>query len=755
MSRKKKTRRGRVLGSVLVVAGLLLILGLCGAAARLAPYARLRMDMSLLQSVEEARPSTLLVYPPETRSQRCGVLQSPSQLVIAKETVTHTALVEMPPELYRAFVAVEDKRFYRHRGVDIPRTTRAVWEYLWGEPTCGGSSITQQLVKNLTGRCERTPRRKLTEIFTALDLERRLDKEGILEAYLHVINLGQGCFGVDAAAQTYFQKQVRELSLAECATLAAITNNPTVYDPLKQPSACKARRDLVLTLMETQGYISRDERDEAIQAPLGLNPVADPTEPLVTSWYADLVVSDVISDLMKKRDYTYAAASRLLYNGGLRIETVMDVSLQELLEQYFADQTHFPEGEKGRPQASFILVDPQNGDILAVAGAIGEKTASRIQNYATDTRRPAGSCIKPLSVYAPALERGLVTWADVLLDEPFERGKWPANADGFYRGEVTVGRSVIHSLNPPAVRLVELVGLTEAFGFARDRMGLHGLISPQEGKDHDCTLSSLALGQQSHGLTSRELTAAYTALYHGVRYEPISYTRVWSREGELLLENTFYGEEVLSPETAAILTRLLMGVNSEGTAASYLRRMPRLGVETAGKTGTTQGNCDRRYIGMTPRLLAGVWMGYDYPTELKGIKGNPCVSIWDEVMEACETVYRGAPSTKHFPLPTELCPVEFCPLSGKRPSPYCNLPKEGRHTEWGWFRRGSEPQGTCPLHAEPPFVPPFEEDPSSYSIPPFSGDVLPRPPASQTPPASEEEKDGRSWFSRWFRRYAR
>lgn len=759
MNRKKGTKRRRRAGWIIFTAALVVCASAIGVGAVwLAPYTRARMDMTLLNAAESSEPSVLLAYDPEKRIARDGELhEAAMQIATESRSTPCTPLDEMPPDLLRAFVAVEDKRFYTHRGVDPIRTTRAILGYLAGNPTCGGSTITQQLVKNLTGRSEQTPDRKLTEIFTALDLERRADKETVLGAYLHIINLGQGCFGVDAAAETYFQKEVKHLTLPECATLAAITNNPTRYDPLTHPEQNRARRDLVLTLMAEQGYITEEERDEAIASPLVTHPAPKPERSKATSWYADLVVSDVIRDLMERNGYTYAAASRLIYNGGLWIETAMDETLQSIVEAYYADLTHFPAGEGGRPQSSFILIDPDTGDVLAVAGAIGKKTASRIQSYATDTCRPAGSCIKPLSVYAPALERGLITWGTVLADEPLtERNgsPWPANADGLYRGRVTVGEAVAHSLNPAAVELLERVGISESFAFTRESMGLYGLIAPEESAAHDCTLSSLALGQNSRGVTSRELTAAYTALYGGVRKEPVSYHRVLDREGNLLLENQPEGTAVLSPETAAILTRLLVQVNGEGTAARYLQYTPALGVETAGKTGTTQGNCDRRYIGMSPRLLAGVWMGYDYPAELKGISGNPCVTIWDELMAECERAYQGAPPKSRFAIPTTVVEAEICPLSGCRPNPYCADPLYGHPTERGWFLSGTEPQELCLLHEEPPIQIIPEDKAAPDRIPLLPGDLLPDAPTSPKP-QEPEPSEGLPWFSRWFKRFSR
>jgi penicillin-binding protein 1A len=390
---------------------------------------------------------------------------------------------------------------------------------------------------------------------------------------------------------------------------------------------------------------------------------------------------------------------------------------------------------------------------------VGTKTANRLQRYATDTRRPAGSCIKPLSVYAPALEKGLITWASLYDDEPLteRQGKpWPANADGLYRGRVTVGESVAHSLNPTAVRILEELGVEQAFSFAREAMGLGGLISPDEGGAHDRTVSSLALGQQSRGITSRELTAAYTAFYGGTRREAVSYHRVLDAEGKVLLENdsAASASRVLSEGNAAVMTRLLMTVNSHGTAARYLDRTNALGLESAGKTGTTQGGCDRRYVGMTPRLLAGVWMGYDYPAEMRGISGNPCVKIWDELMAECESLYRGAPPKNHFDIPDGVVEAEMCPLSGMRPNGFCADPIYGHPTERGWFVAGTEPRGTCTLHEEPPIVliPHDRHDPDR--IPLLPNDLLPETSLPEHPLGEETPSREPRWFSRWFSRFS-
>lgn len=770
MKMKERRKKRRVFLTIAVSLFLALALGVTAAACYVAPYASVRMDVSLLASVQSAAPSTLLAYDATLRADRAGELHpAEGGTLWGSYSRPYIEYGEIPPELIRAFISIEDKRFFVHKGVDVIRSVRATWGYVAGNPTCGGSTITQQLVKNLTGRDEQTPERKITEIFQALDLERQVGKERVLEAYLNIVNLAEGCFGVGMAAETYFGKPVSQLTLPECASLAAITQNPSRYDPMIHPEAHTARRNLVLSCMAEQGYITKEQLEEAVASPLTLvEREAVKPDGRINSWYTDLVISDVIRDLTQRLGYTESAATHLVYFGGLKIETAQDEALQRAVEDYYADLSHFPTGEGERPQSSCIIVDPFTGDILAVAGAVGEKTADRIQNYATDTRRPAGSCIKPLSVYAPALERGLITWASILTDEPLAQKNdrpWPANADGLYRGRVTLGEAVARSLNPPAVEVLERVGTGEALAFLREQLGMESLIPPESGATHDQTVSSLALGQQSVGVTSRELTAAYTVLYGGVYHEAVSYHRVLDGEGRVLLENSSTPRTVLSEETAAILTRLLMEVNSSemgGTAARYLQKTSDLGMETAGKTGTTQGGCDRRYMGMTPRLLTGVWMGYDYPSRQGGIQGNPCVGIWDDLMAICEETYGGMPSTSTFELPDTLVEVEICPLSGCLPNAYC---AEGNHNAIarGWFAKGSEPTRICPIHEEPPITvtPHDPEDPDR--IPTLPDDLVPDDSPWEDTPArgdrerkrQEENKGAFPWLSRWFSRFSR
>ena len=745
-------RKRRVIPFVITTGVLLAALTAVFLCVALSPYAEATMDMTLLAIPRESTPSILYAYTPENRSSRQGeLLEAPGCTLIQAQPMIYTALSDMPDDLINAFVAIEDRRFWRHRGIDMIRTTRAGVRYLTGNPSFGGSTITQQLIKNLTGEDDFTPERKLTEIFRALDLERKADKETILESYLNIINLANGCRGVGAAADAYFSKSVSELTLAECASIAAITNNPTRYNPLTQPEANKARRDLILRCMAEEGYITPEACAAAQNTPLETHPKVRKESTEVTSWYADMVVLDVIRDLMEEKDYTYSAASLLVYSGGLRIETVMDTSLQTIVESYYRDLNNFPEGDRGRPASAFILLDPRNGDVLAVAGAVGEKQGNRLQSYATDTRRPAGSCIKPLTVYTPAVMKGLIQWNTPVEDTPVtvKNGiPWPSNADGCYRGTVTVAESLAHSLNPVAVKLLDAVGKEYSYELATQKLGLWGL-----GKAEEATVSSLALGQQSVGVTLRELTAAYTVFHDGQAQKPRSYHRVLDGEGNVILENSVSPTLVCTPEQAALMTRLLMGVVEQGTAQGKITLPDTLGIPVAGKTGTTQNNWDRLFIGYTPRLLGGVWMGFEYPAELTGIRGNPCIHIWDELLIACETVYRGSTRLTEFPVPHDLIQAEYCPQSGCCPSPYCDHPLNEITLQKGWFIRGTEPQCVCPDHTEPPVIIQPEDPSDPDRVPLFPHDICPdQPPASDgvptTPPSDSSPK--RSPFRRWF-----
>ena len=538
----------------------------------------------------------------------------------------YVSLDEIPDNLINAFIAIEDKRFYDHFGVDIIRTGKAVFNYFAGRKRFGGSTITQQLVKNLTGRDEATIERKINEAMAAIRLERNYDKSEILEQYLNVINLSGGCMGVGAAAEYYYSKTPSELTLAECATIAAITNNPSVYDPAKHPDNNKKRRDTILLCMYEQNYISKEQYAEAIEAPVKLNK-SDNVQNRINSWYIDMVTEDVIGDLCRKYDICRSAAALMLYRGGYKVYTAMDKAVQTLVEEYYANEYNFPIDSNGKTaQSAIIVIDPYTGDILGVAGAVGKKEGNRVQNYATDVKRPPGSTIKPLSVYAPAIDGGLIEWSCIFEDSPIDAERcWPQNVDRKYRGLVDVKYAVEHSLNTVPVKILDMLGNEKSIDFLKNKL----LISSLD-ESKDIGFASLALGQPTRGVTLRELTAAYSIFEEGSMSRPRSYYKVTDSKGKIILESPSQITPVITRETAAIMTRLLETVVDSGTAAGKVKLDNSVAV--AGKSGTSSNCCDRYFVGYTPEILAGVWFGYDYPKSLEEFGGNLSVYIWDEVI---------------------------------------------------------------------------------------------------------------------------
>ena len=627
---------------------------------------------------------------------------------------------ECPKALIDAFVAIEDQQFFAHHGVNWVRTLSAGVNYCLGYTRhFGASTITQQLVKNLSGKNEYSIKRKLQEMCWANDMENRCTKEEILERYLNVINLSQGCYGVGAAAERFFGKTVGELSVAECAAIAGITNNPSYYDPVRFPEHTKARRDLILSQMRELGFIDEETHCAAVEEPLTVREDAANKSAPIYSWYTDMVVEDVISDLCAQYGYSREYASRLLWCGGLSIEVAMDPRIQGIVEDYYRKSEHFPKHRNGeRAQSGMIVLHPATGDILAVAGGVGEKTGNRLQNRATGTLRPAASAIKPLSAYAPALEMGEITWASVFDDVPVTFGKdgrrpWPQNAGRVYRGLTDTRYAVSHSVNTVAVRVLHEVGLQNSFQFLKDRLGMKSLVEWRQLSDGrvitDVGDAALGLGQMNYGVTLRELTAGYTPFCTGGIYmRPRSYYRVIAPDGKILLSQDTVGQYAVSEQNACIMTKLLETVVTQGTGRGAKLLGGRVAV--AGKTGTSSADCDRYFIGYTPEYLAGVWYGFDYPTPMTELKNNAAVGIWQKVMERIVAPELRAGKTKtKFDVAPGVIKATYCCDSGLRPTDACRADARGGRVVEGYFVQGTEPRSYCNRHVLCEVATPREE----------------------------------------------
>ena len=671
------------------------------------------IDESLFSIVGSGSDTELYYYEQDEQTGELKAQKIDGEVIYGGYRCVYAEYESIPENLRDAFVSIEDKRFYKHRGVDWKRTLSAGLNYfLKFSNSYGGSTITQQLIKNITDEDDFSLQRKIQEIFWALDLETKFDKSEILGLYLNIINLSQGCYGVGAAADRYFSKSVSELTLNECACIAAITNSPSYYDPIRNPENNKRRKDIILTQMYEQGYITNDEYLSAkgMDITLNVNTKYDSNE--INSWYTDMVVEDIINGLVTEKGYSRAMANLLIYTGGLKIYTAMDPDVQKILEEYYSNTSNFFQSTQGEvPQSSMIVIDPYNGNVLGVVGAIGEKKANIIQNFATQTRRPAGSVIKPVSVYAPAMENKILNWATVYDDVPVNFGNyntdpqkgaivepvpWPANSNGVYRGLTNVNFAIKQSINTVTVRALYELGIENSFNFLYEKVGLKSLI--REGIDSngayitDMDVAALSLGQFNYGVTVREMTAAYSIFVNmGIYNKPRSYYKVTDSYGSILLENRYSGGAVISEETASIMSMMLENVIDDGTAKAISLKSS---IACAGKTGTTQNNYDRWFIGYTPYYIGGVWYGYEYPKSLSG--SNICLDVWDRVMT--EIHQKKGYENKEFEYSDNLVEREYCADSGKLMTEACKRDPRGDRAEKGYFVVGNEPAEYCDRH---------------------------------------------------------
>lgn len=613
-------------------------------------------------------------------------------------------LEEMPGHLRDAFVAIEDRRFYSHAGVDWWRTAQAAVNYIFGyDSRFGGSTITQQLIKNISSDNEISVSRKLREICRAIHLEERHSKEEILELYLNIVPLSRGCVGVGAAAEVFYGKKPADLTLAEAAALAAVTNSPARYDPVACREGNATRRRIILAEMHAQGMIGEAELRAALADEPAIAPGAE-QKAAVYGWYTETVLSDVLRDLQQKRGLSREAAEKLLFRGGLEIYTLMEREVQTTLEEYFSDLSHLPLACRSGLQMGMTVIDPSTGALLGVVGGVGKKTDNRILNYATDALRAPGSAIKPLSVYAPAIEEGLITYSSVFDDVPLSfsgRTPWPQNSPAVYKGLTDLPTAVALSKNTVAVRAFRRLGAERSYYYLTRRLGFSTLVrgryQADGGKLTDLAEAPLALGQLSDGVSVRAMTAAYVPLANGGIYYPSrSYALVLDGRGRVLLENPAEGQRAFRDTTASLMTELLRGVVEEGTARS-IRLDSRLDV--AGKTGTSGEGRDKWFVGYTPYLVGGIWCGY--PDGERSVpEGGPThLTVWDAVMERLHRrPLADSREPESFTQAPGLVRVAYCRDSGMLPCEACRLDPRGGRVAVGLFVRGTEPREICRCH---------------------------------------------------------
>lgn len=605
-------------------------------------------------------------------------------------------LDDMSPYLKEAFIALEDTRFMKHHGVDWIRTFGVIIKPKnIGQ---GGSTITQQLIKNVTNNKEVTIVRKYREILMALNLEENYNKDVILEAYLNTLYLGSGCYGVKTASEKYFGKDVSELDAAECACLAVITKAPTKYNPLLNPEENLKRRNHCLKLMydEGKGCLNEEEYNAATTENLIFTnspdyvpsdkikdtKTANEDEKVINSFYVDYVIQAVRDDLMEKYGYSKQQATNQIYYGGLKIYTAVDLDVQATLEDVYVNRKSFPDmvskKDGSKVQSAMTIMDYQ-GRIVAMVGQAGAKTQNRGLNRAANSYRQPGSTIKPLATYAPAIDMNIYNYSSMIKDYAIavNGSLWPHNVDKSLGSgnNVTVKYAIQKSLNTVPARIINYdVGIDNSFNFLRDNFHLSRLDEKE-----DRTLSPLATGALTNGTTTVEMAAAYATFGNGgLYYKPYAYYKVTNSSGsEIVLSNENpASQRAISEETSDIMCELLQTVDTSyyGTASNVRK------FQIMAKTGTTSSDKDRWFCAGTPYYVAAVWVGFDSPETLNA-SVNPGGKIFFRVFDA---IHKGL-DAKQFPKSSGTVEKSFCSRTGKLASSNCGS------TQKGWYKITSLP----------------------------------------------------------------
>ena len=603
---------------------------------------------------------------------------------------------QIPDHVVKALVAIEDERFYEHEGVDWKSTARSVYDTLTGNNARGASTITQQVVKNVTGENQVTIRRKILEIFRALRLHEKYTEEEILETYFNLVYFGHKAYGIEAAAETYFGKHVEDLSVAQGAAIVGITQYPWQYDPLRNDKTRAANRNRQLTVlskMHDLGWLTDSEYDAAKSEKMvfvgdedyvsTLDAEAESANTQLDSFFVEQVYRDVIKALVDM-GYGERAASQMIYNGGYQIYSTMDYDIQELVESVYADRGNFdyPSKSGQRLQSGMTIIDNETSNIVAIAGRVGERKGALEWSYAANTTQ-CGSAIKPLSVYGPALDAGVVTAASVIDDYPVQMlngAVWPVNAYSGYKGLVTIQYALQQSSNTCAVRVFQKLGGAASFGFMTEKLGFTTL--PSEDMNY---AGNLALGASS--VTTIEMAAAYsTFANNGVYTEPRTFTQVLDSNGNVFIDNTQDSWVAMKESTVYTMNDLLKSVmkpGGTGTAAAFS------GMTQAGKTGTTNSKRDRYFVGYTPYYTAAVWSGYDTPEKILPENVNPSALTWKTIMSK---IHENLPD-KDFPTTSEgMVRVTVCNKTGLLAGGGCGS------TRSVLVPQGYAPAYTCDAH---------------------------------------------------------
>ena len=621
---------------------------------------------------------------------------------------------QVPDMLENAFIAIEDKRFRDHTGVDWTRTAFAfINSFINIRSQQGGSTITQQLVKNITMDNDVSAMRKVREIMRARYLENNYSKDSILEWYLNTIPMGTGIYGVEVAANYYFGKTCNDLTIAECASLASITQSPENHRPDLEANydSHMSRRNTVLKYMHDQKYITDEEYEEAKETELKVvaNKKVLAAEENDNSDFVDALIEDVVQMLVKEKGYDEDAAEAEIYNGGYKIYSTLNPDVQKALEKTYKNKSYFSApvsatNGKTTPQSCMTIMDYE-GHIVGIVGGKGKREGSRLLNRATSSPRQIGSSMKPIGVYSVAMEYNEITYSSMVSDkqmswsDPSIKGGWPNNYDFSYRGKNSVEYAIYHSVNTtPVYILRNLIGNGEdhyynhnngieiSYDFLTTKLGLKHLT------ETDKNFASLCLGGCEYGATSEEMAAAYAVFGNlGYYYEPTTYTVIYDQFNNVIDDTTKNKPIVaLSEDTATVMNKLLQTVVNKGTG--YGAKIS--GFDTFAKTGTTTDSQDLWFVGGTPYYVASCWYGFDNPQKYSPNGMSGYFSDGTSVSGAALRIWRTVMSEIHEDLPEK----EFADSNYAEKLKYCTstglIASKGCKSAVGWYRADNIPE-TC------------------------------------------------------------
>ncbi len=603
-------------------------------------------------------------------------------------------LSDIPDNLKNAYISIEDQRFYKHHGVDIKRTGAAIFSYVIrrGSSSFGGSTITQQLVKNLTGDDSNTISRKVKEWFYACVLDGCFSKDDILEAYLNIIYTGPNIYGVKEAAHYYFNRDIKDLSLAESAFLSGINNSPNSYNPFSDTDKSEKinkRTKTVLNKMLELGYISKDEHSDAIlelDNGLKFSKGTISGNSNIYSYHTDALINEIVSDFSNKKHISQDFATNYFYLSGSSIYSTQNSSVQKAVETECKNKKYVLKSSNGEDtaQAAMVIMDQSTGYVVACTGGLGEKTKSRGFNRATQMKRQTGSSMKPIAVLAPAINKKIVTNVTVFADEPTTFTDYngeaysPIDYDN-YKGSITLRQAVESSQNIPFVKLMEQLTPQVSIKYLK-KMGITSL------NDKDVNLA-LSLGGLDQGISPLEFAGAYSSIANdGVYIEPTFYTKIDSHSNETIIVSKQKKRRVISKDAAFILKQLLTEpvTGSSGTA-TYCSIS---GMDVAAKTGTTNDNYDRWLCGFTPYYTAVCWYGFDMNESINFNGKNPAGLIWSNVMK---NIHSDLPNKK-FEKTDGVITSIICKDSGKTANSSCP------NTFTEYFLKGTMPD-ICTQHS--------------------------------------------------------